>query len=85
MTPAAAFGVAALSLAAAGTATGITGRVLHRHLYGPAMGMLTMGAVLQLLSRALYRDLADVYWGIGVLTVGLGLLAYDAGRAPRRQ
>lgn len=86
MTPAAAFGLAALSVTSASLATGITGRVLHWNLHSPLMmSMLTMGAVLQLLSRALYGDLFNVYWGLGVVALCLGFLAYDAGRAPRRQ
>ena len=81
MNHAAAFAAAATFLISIGLATGITLRVLHRRPYAPMLGLMTAGAMLQVISRALYRDWFDVYWGIGVTAVSLGLLAYDAGKA----
>ena len=79
MSDAAAFGLAATFLLSIGLATGITLRALHRKT-APMLGLITAGAILQDISRLLYHDWPDVYWGLGIIAAGLGLLTWDAAR-----
>ena len=78
MSDAAEFAFAATFLISAGLATGITLRVLHRKPFAPMLGLCTAGAILQDISRLLYRDWFDVFWGLGVIAVSLGMLTWEA-------
>jgi len=78
VTAAAGFGLAATFLISIGLATGITLRTLHRRPDAPMLGLMTAGAVLQAISRLLYHDWPDVFWGLGIIAICLGLLTWDA-------
>jgi len=80
MTGAAAFTLAAEFLTGIGLATGITLRTMKRMPYAPMLALIIAGGVLQVISCVLRRDWFDVFWGLGVTAVALGLLAWDAAK-----
>jgi len=80
---AAGFALAATFLLSVGLATGITLRVLHRRPYAPMLGLIVAGLMLHLIASTLRRDWFDVSWGLAFAAAGLGLLAWDAGKAPQ--
>ena len=83
MTGASAFSLAGTFLCGIGLATGVTLRVLHRRPYAPMLGLIVAGGVLQLIASTLRRDWFDVSWGLALAAAGLGLLAWDAAKAPQ--
>jgi hypothetical protein len=44
------------------------------------LALLGASGVLQIIACTLRRDWFDVFWGLGVTSLLLGLLAWDAGR-----
>jgi hypothetical protein len=80
VTDASAFSIAASCLGSAGLATGITLRVLHRPAEAPMLGLIGVSGMLQIIACTLQREWFDVFWGLGVTSLLLGLLAWDAGK-----
>ena len=83
MTDTSAFSLAAEYLTGTGLATGVTLRALHRRPYAPMLGLLVAGGTLQLIASTLRHNWFDVFWGLALAAGGLGLLVYDAGKAPQ--
>ena len=78
MTDANAFFFAADFFIVIGLATGITLRVTHRRPDAPMLALLIAGGALGDIACTLSRDWFEVFWGLGLMALGLGLLAWDA-------
>jgi hypothetical protein len=80
VTDASAFTFAAYCFAGTGIAAGITLRILRRPASAPMLALLVVSGMLQTVACTLRRDWFNVFWGLGVSALALGMLAWDAGR-----
>jgi hypothetical protein len=83
VTDANAFYLAGDFLVAIGLATGITLRVTRRRPHAPMLALLIAGGMCGDVACTLLRDWLEVFWGLGLMALGLGLLAWDARKGTR--
>jgi FtsH-binding integral membrane protein len=80
VTDASAFTTAAICFAGMGVATGTTLRVLHQNASAPMLALVGVSGMLQIVACTLWRNWFEVFEGLVLAALILGLLAWDAGR-----